>query len=187
MSIKIFVTGRPGIGKTTLVSRVVKIIRQNGYSVGGIVTEEFREKGVRRGFKIIDIGSNKTGVLAGVDLNINGPRIGKYIVNLIDLDNIGVKAIENAVKYSDLIVIDEIGPMELYSEKFRNIVLNIMNMDKPLLATVHWKIGSRRFGKRILSYPNIRIFKLTLYNRGYLYKDIAEIFLRYLRERSSSE
>lgn len=186
MNIKIFVTGRPGIGKTTLVSKVIKIIRENGYSVGGIITEEFRERGFRKGFKIIDIGSNKTGILASVNLT-NGPRVGKYIVNLIDLDNIGVKAIENAARNSDLIVIDEIGPMELYSEKFRKIVLDIMDGDKPLLATIHWRIGSKKFGKRILSYPNIKIFRLTLYNRGYLYKNIAEIFLRYLGERTSSK
>jgi nucleoside-triphosphatase len=75
-------------------------------------------------------------VLAHVN-QATGPRIGKYHVKSEDLDRIGIEAIVSAIKHADLIVIDEVGPMELTSRRFKEAVQAALACGKPLLGTVH--------------------------------------------------
>lgn len=66
--------------------------------------------------------------------------MGKYTVNLEDLDEIGTNAIESALKdESDVIVIDEIGKMELKSKNFEHAVLRALNSKKPVIGVIHRK------------------------------------------------
>jgi nucleoside-triphosphatase len=122
----ILITGRPGSGKTTLLNKVKNSLESNGYNIGGVFCPEIRENGERVGFNIIDIMNKKKGILSHI--NCTGPRVSKYKVNLKDLNEIGVSAIKKAVKKADYIFIDEIAPMELYSEEFIRAV-KICNFD----------------------------------------------------------
>lgn len=90
------------------------------------------------GFKIKDLASGREGILAHVEQK-GGPQVSKYRVNIFDLEDIGVKAIEEAKDRADWIIIDEIGKMELYSKKFENVVRELLSSNKNILATVHWK------------------------------------------------
>ena len=75
-------------------------------------------------------------------LNVNGqggPQVGKYYVNLNDLDNIGAAAITQALEKCDVIAIDEIGPMELFSQKFKQAVTQALEGKKLMLMVVHGK------------------------------------------------
>ncbi|MDH5362118.1 MAG: nucleoside triphosphatase, partial [Aigarchaeota archaeon] len=110
----IFLTGRPGIGKTTVFLRTVDDLRTRGVEVGGMSTAEIRADGVRIGFKVTDLSSGKSGVLAHVGRS-TGPHVGKYRVNPKDLEEIGVKAIMNALRRMEVVAIDEVAPMELCS------------------------------------------------------------------------
>ncbi|MEM2876059.1 MAG: NTPase, partial [Candidatus Bathyarchaeia archaeon] len=132
----IFVTGKPGVGKSTLIRKVSEKIKERGYSVGGMLTTEIREDGVRVGFSIIDLESGRMGILAHIRQD-EGPRIGKYKVNLNDLDSVGVKSVENAVEKADVVFIDEVGPMELKSRRFFEALMKAVSSSKPLVATVH--------------------------------------------------
>ena len=78
--------------------------------MGGVLARDKRYKDRRIGFELLDLGSGATGMLA--DETGDGPQLGKYRVRLDDLDSVGAKAVENALN-SDLIIVDEIGPMEL--------------------------------------------------------------------------
>ncbi|MFQ6010277.1 MAG: NTPase [Candidatus Aenigmatarchaeota archaeon] len=127
MAQKVFITGKPGCGKTTLIKELVK-----ERDVAGFITEEIRDKG-RKGFKIIDIKSREEGVLASTEQK-TGPRVSKYRVNLADLERIGIKALE---RKADLIVIDEIGKMELYSKAIEKKIKEILQSRKKVLATLH--------------------------------------------------
>jgi nucleoside-triphosphatase len=111
---KVLLTGRPGCGKTTLVRRVVKELAQ---SAGGFYTEEIRERGLRRGFKIVTL-DGKEGVFAHVNFKTH-QRLGKYGLDLSPLETIGIEAVRKAVRARELTVIDEIGPMEIRSAIFR--------------------------------------------------------------------
>ncbi len=111
-----------------------------------LVIESFSWGVVRKGFKLRDIRSFEEGVLAHVDQK-SGPRVGKYRVNLDDLNSVGVGAIHNALKDCDLVIIDEIGPMELYSEDFVAAVKGAFSSKKDVIATIHFGTRDRLIKK----------------------------------------
>lgn len=131
-------TGRPGIGKTTIITNVIDKLGKGGYLIGGMVTREVREKGSRIGFEIVDVSTGQKGWLAQISQSV-GPQVGKYRVNLNDLDQVGVRAIQDALATADLIIVDEIGPMELFSPRFRQTVQDVLDSDKTTLGVVHYK------------------------------------------------
>jgi len=173
---KILVTGRPGIGKTTLVLKVSEMLKERGVSVGGIITREVRRGGVRVGFEIIDVGSGRRGILAWAGRG-SGPRVGKYTVNLSDLETVGVSSIINALEKCQVVVIDEIGPMELFSAKFRDAVWKAFTSEKTVLATIHIRADRYEFCRRLKRLPEVRIFELTLSNRDVLPMEIVKLIV----------
>lgn len=175
----LFITGRPGVGKTTVLLKIVEGLRAEGFKVGGMISREVRKAGSRIGFEILDISSGEKGWLAHVKQPV-GPKIGKYRVNLSDLESVGVKAISEALEQADVIVIDEIGPMELYSQKFIEAVRKALESSKPVIGTVHF-----RAKHPIISYLKDRedseILEVTLENRDRLHKIIIGRLLLILR------
>ena len=131
MKRKVLLTGRPGCGKTTLVRRVVKEVAQ---SAGGFYTEEIRKHRERVGFKIVTL-DGKEGMFAHVHFKTQ-QRLGKYGLDLSLLETIGIEAVGKAVRACELTVIDEIGPMEIRSAIFRDVVNEALNSRAPLLATI---------------------------------------------------
>jgi nucleoside-triphosphatase len=85
-------TGKPSVGKTTAMARTVDLLKQHGFGVGGMVSCEMRENGVRVGFEIQDLASGRRGWLAHVN-GKSGPQVGKYRVSIGDLDKIGAEAV----------------------------------------------------------------------------------------------
>jgi nucleoside-triphosphatase len=168
----LFITGSPGIGKTTVLLRVVEALRALGYSVGGMISREVREGGIRVGFEVLDLATNKTGWLAHVNQKI-GPKVGKYRVNLEDLNRIGVYAIIYATENLNVIAIDEIGPMELYSEKFKEAVEKAVESGKLVVGTVHWKAKDKLINW-IKAREDAEIFNVTYENRDKLHEAIIE-------------
>lgn len=134
----LLITGAPGTGKTTVLSKTVDLLKDEGVSVGGMISREAREDNERVGFEVIDLASGKHGWLAHANQK-TGPQVGKYRVNLADLEDIGVKAITEATQKYDAVVIDEIGPMELFSTKFKQAVHQALESSKVVLAVVHAK------------------------------------------------
>lgn len=102
-----------------------------------MLTADIHEGGRRVGFSIEDIRTGERGILAHAQLHRYGPNVGKYTVNLSDLDGIGAHSITTALAHSDLLIIDEIGPMELKSRRFIEAVENALDSNKPLIVTVH--------------------------------------------------
>lgn len=130
----ILITGPPRCGKTTLI---LKLIDDQSLSqkVGGFITEEVREKGKRAGFKIISYPNKEEGLLARKNY-LSPFRVGKYGVLLKDLERIGCSAVKKALHSERIILVDEIGKMELFSGKFKNILLKALNSPQKMLATV---------------------------------------------------
>ena len=132
-------TGTPGVGKSTIVSRIVLRMKSRGLIVGGCLTAEVRAKGQRVGFEIRDLTNERRGTLASLAGGL-GPRVGKYRVNLQDLASIGAKGLTDAAASSELVVIDEVGPMELVSPEFRRAVRGCIDSGKPILAVIHLRL-----------------------------------------------
>jgi nucleoside-triphosphatase len=165
MAIRIAVTGSPGVGKSTLVQ---KASEATGCRVGGVLARDKRFKDRRIGFELLDLGSGAVGMLA--DETGNGPQLGKYRVCLGDLDEIGAKAVENAVN-SDLIVVDEVGPMELSSRRFVLAVEKALASPKPMLVVLHeW--SNHRLAKKIRG--SFQVITVTSENRDALVEEIAK-------------
>lgn len=178
----IFITGRPGIGKSTVCMRVMELLRQSNLKIGGVICPEVRIKGRRVGFKIIDLLTSREGWLAHVNLK-TGIRIGKYHVNLNDLNEIGVNGILNAIEEADVIVIDEIGPMELKSSLFKKAIYKSFRSGKPVLSVIHWRLGGAFI--RNLRASSFKIFEVNLSNRNYLHETIFKSLMKYLTGKSS--
>lgn len=136
----LLITGSPGVGKTTLLLRVIEGLRAKGYSVGGMISREVRTLGARVGFEVTDLSSGNRGWLASVHEE-RGPQVGKYRVNIDDLNAVGVRAILRACEKLDVVVVDEIGPMELFSEEFREAVKKVVEGEKLLVATIHSRMS----------------------------------------------
>ena len=164
--IRIAITGAPGSGKSTVCRNVLKHFT---CTYGGMTSADIRVKGERIGFEIRDIATGKQGILA--NKQGSGPRIGSYHVNLEDLNNIGVAAIKNALK-SELVVIDEIAPMEFKSPEFIKAVEMALDSDKNMLVVLHQK-SSHPIAERIRR--EFQVFTVTLENRDNLVSEIAKM------------
>ena len=162
---RIAVTGHPGIGKSTLVQKVAAL---SGARVGGVLARDKRYKDRHIGFELLDLGSGATGMLA--DETGDGPQLGKYRVRLDDLDQVGAKAIESALN-SDLIIVDEIGPMELSSRRFILAVEKAIASPKSMLVVLHeW--SNHRLAKKIRG--SFKVITVTEENRDALVEEIAK-------------
>ena len=128
---KILLTGRPGCGKTTLVKRVANKLEQ---PAGGFYTEEIRERGQRVGFKLVTLDGEEA-VFAHVNFKTS-ERLGKYGLALSALETAGLGAIREALCERRLVVLDEIGPMELRSATFRDVVTDAFDSCVSILATI---------------------------------------------------
>ncbi|MEM3666453.1 MAG: NTPase [Candidatus Bathyarchaeia archaeon] len=184
----LLLTGNPGVGKTTVLLRVVKVLKSEGYCVGGMISREVRSCGARIGFEILDLGSGKRGWLAHVQQR-HGPQVGKYRVNLEDLKNMGANAIDNASEKSDIIIVDEIGPMELYSENFKEAMKKAVESGKLIIGTVHWRAKDKLIDA-IKSREDCEIYTVTYENRANLHetliKKASELLMELQKNKSYS-
>ncbi|MFQ5906296.1 MAG: NTPase [bacterium] len=162
----LLVTGRPGVGKTTLIRAVAD--RPMACKAAGFFTREIREGGKRTGFKIETL-DGRAGILASVSAE-SGPRVGRYRVNLDDLERIGVACIEKGLENSDLIVIDEIGKMELFSKRFRDVVERAFDSRIKVVATI--KVGPGRFTERLTGRSDTEVLLLTEANRDSVLEEV---------------
>ena len=169
----ILISGYPGIGKTTLIK---KIIAKLNCKIDGFFTTEKKEAGKRTGFFITDFHGNQE-VLAHLDLK-SPYRISYYGVNVRAFETIGIPALTRALANADLIVIDEIGKMEMFSEKFCDILDNIFDSRKPVIATI--KAKDCKLTAKLKAREDVSIFHLTRENRdemeNIIQKEIELIF-----------
>lgn len=176
----LFVTGRPGIGKTTVIIEAVNGLKQRGYIVGGMISREVRHEGARVGFEVADLESGAKGWLAHVDQH-EGPQVGKYRINLADFESVGVRAIRNALLRSQVVIIDEIGPMELSSNAFIQIVKDALNSRKPILGVIH-RNARDPVVEAIRRRNDIEISPVTFQNRGSLHNALIEKAVQYINQ-----
>ena len=150
-------TGPPGVGKTTLIKEAITAIEQRA---GGFYTREMRSQGVRQGFEIVTL-DGASAILASVDFD--GPhRVSKYGVMVDNMDNVGVAALRRAIKECDIVVVDEIGKMELFSPAFREAVLEALDSGKKLLGTI--MLAPHPWADRIKQDPRVEVVMVSRAN-----------------------
>ncbi len=117
MARHVLLTGPPGVGKTTAVKKAVDLLRDGGKEPKGFVTEEVREDGRRIGFDVVSVVDPADRRSLARKNAGPGPKVGQYTVTLKEFEAIGLPTLRSA-KPGDLLVVDEIGKMELLSGKF---------------------------------------------------------------------
>jgi nucleoside-triphosphatase len=177
-SAKILLTGLPGCGKTTAVMQIIE--RLGCKRVAGFYTEEIRKEDKRKGFRWARL-DGATGTLAHIGVR-GSAKVGKYGVNVASFERQVVPILDLEQSDAKLFVIDEIGKMECFSDKFVAAVQRLFASEKSVLATVAQK-GSGLI-QEVKDYPGIRLFKLTSENRDETIEEILGI-LSPLRRRSS--
>lgn len=128
----LLLTGRPGIGKTTVVQKVAENLGDR--RIAGFVTEEVRDRSGRRtGFRAIPF-DGRSSTIADVD-RAGPPRVGKYGVDVAAIDRLAEDALRPGDEV-DVHLIDEIGKMECLSERFVEAVERLLQSDGPVVATI---------------------------------------------------
>ncbi len=118
----VIVTGAVGIGKTTVCERVVGIARSNGYSCGGVLTY----KDEHDNLVVRDIETGERKVLASTHDKYGGPRTGRYFFSPEGIE-FGIRAIDKGIA-SDILVVDELGHLELRGEGFAKVIPHVAGM-----------------------------------------------------------
>ncbi len=161
----LLITGLPGVGKTTLIKKLSETLK--GFHPVGFYTNEIREGGERKGFELISLNGRK-GLLS--HKNIRSPcQVGQYRVNVKGFEDL-LYSISFFNPLTRLIVIDEIGKMECLSESFKELLKEILDSEKRLIATIALK-GSGLIAE-VKKRKDVHLFEITKGNRDSLFSAI---------------
>jgi nucleoside-triphosphatase len=159
------------VGKTTALMAVV---RQLGTGAGGFYTAEVRAGGDRSGFEIVTLSGERRMMASKAYKSAH--RVGSYGVDVEAIDTLAAGSIDEALKNSSIVVVDEIGKMELFSEKFRQAILKALDSEKPVLGVI--MKPSHPFADKIKARNDVGLVEVTLENRNKIPLDI-----KYLMEK----
>jgi nucleoside-triphosphatase len=168
----LLLTGVPGVGKTTIIKKVSSLI--SGRKIQGFTTEEIREKGERKGFRI-ETFNGDSAVMAHVDIP-KTYRVGKYGVDIAALENIVNTSLRLEEK-SEIFFIDEIGKMECFSERFIKAVTALLDSKYLLVATIAAR--GRGFIESVKRRSDVEIWEVTRDNR----EDLPWKILHWIEDR----
>jgi len=63
-------------------------------------------------------------------------EFGRYWVNVDAVEQVAVPAIASAMQKSQIVIVDEVGPMELLSTSFCEAVWRLLDADCPVIGTI---------------------------------------------------
>lgn len=162
LPLHLFLTGSPGVGKTTAIRRAVE--RLDDLRASGFYTEEIRgPSGRRTGFLGVTLRGRER-VIASVEIE-GRPRVGKYGVDVPAVDALTASALDPDAG-TDVYVVDEVGKMECFSGVFRAAIRRLLEGETPLVGTV-----ARRGGgliEEVREHPAVEVRELTRGNRDEL-------------------
>lgn len=165
-------TGKPRIGKTTMIKKLINEIGSD--MCGGFYTEEITNSDDRVGFRCVSINGDCVEIA-----NVESPsstRMGRYGIDIEKFENFAIKVLQDAVSSKKIIVIDEIGLMQMLSASFQKIVQDIVSDNRIVLGTIssdsHPEIDRFKYVKEV------KIIGLNELNRDtiseFLVKDILK-------------
>ncbi len=166
--------GRPGSGKTTLVKKLVEWLSPRGLKLAGFLTEEIRVGRERKGFQVINL-SGERAIFAHVGFS-GMPHISKYGVDIGTLEKVALIPLRDAYAHSDLIIIDEIGGMELLSPLFRSLIREIFMSEGLILATM--KERTDLLKDPVFSGPQSKIYRVNVHSRDALVEVLSQDIMR---------
>ena len=158
MPSNLLLTGRPGIGQTTVIRKVAERL---GAQAGGFYTEEVREGRRRVGFQVVTL-DNRRAWLAHVRMR-SRYRVGRYGVDLDGFERLIIPTLQQALVHKRVILLDEIGPMELLSTTFVQLVSELLDNERPFIATIMAK--QHPWADAVKAREDVELWEVTLANR----------------------
>ncbi|CAO1406249.1 unnamed protein product [Diamesa tonsa] len=178
MSHFLLITGMPGVGKTTIIKKLLNDLKTK---CKGFYTEEKRNSyNTRIGFNVTTT-DNEDGILARISSEmIPQPKtgskyqVGKYVVYVTEFEDMCLKLVD-CEDDNTIIIIDEIGKMELLSKRFETAIGNLLKSKKNLrvIATIPLKY-THNIIKDMKEHKNTKLFNVTNVNRESIYLEIIE-------------
>ena len=173
MGKNILITGVPGIGKTTLIKKLVESFKS--YHLAGFYTGEIRDGRIRKGFTLTSLYGQES-ILSHVD--IKSPcRLGKYGVDVTGFDRF-LDTLDLLKPLNKILIIDEIGKMECFSEKFKMLVKRALDSGQVVLATIALRAGG--FIDEIKKRKDVELYEITRINRDLIAEKIIDTVRGYL-------
>jgi nucleoside-triphosphatase len=163
------VEGRPGAGKTTALDHLSQLLQDAGKPLRGFLTRELREGRRRVGFEIETFDGERA-VLAHVKL-AGPPRVGRYGVDLEAFERVALPELDGPPK-DCVLVIDELGKMELASARFREAVVALFDQQLPIVASV--QMSRNPLTDALKRRPDVETLRLTAANRDRLPGELAK-------------
>ncbi|KAL4239133.1 hypothetical protein ACF0H5_003835 [Mactra antiquata] len=174
----ILLTGQPGVGKTTLVKKVCDKLEDENKECQGFYTEEQREDGQRVGFDVVTFDGKKGSLARIVDREnpVAGRSymVGRYNVLLQSFEQTALPAlVAKPSEYTRVMVIDEIGKMELFSRSFIQTVKDLLKHPKiTVFATV--PVKGNPFVEEIKHRDDVLLYTVTKENRNTLLDEVVD-------------
>lgn len=170
----LLLTALPRTGKSTAIKKIVNMLGPT--NCGGFYTEEIRENDDRVGFRIKTI-NGKTSILSHININSNY-KISKYYVDLEAFENLCLNELDNAIKDDNIkyIIIDEIGPMQLFSETYKKMLLELLECNKPIIGTIF--MNPYEWLDEFKKNKNIKLIDITFDNRDKLPLEIVDLITK---------
>jgi nucleoside-triphosphatase len=166
---RLLIAGRPGAGKTTVLSRLSELLREAGVPLSGFLTRELRQRGRRVGFEI-ETFEGERGVLAHIGLP-GPPRVGRYGVDLEAFERLALPAVDRLGE-DHMVLLDELGKMELASKRFREATVALFDQPVPIVATA--QTSPNPFTARLKGRADVETLPLTAANRDRLPRELAQ-------------
>ncbi|XP_034007704.1 cancer-related nucleoside-triphosphatase isoform X1 [Trematomus bernacchii] len=179
----VFLTGPPGVGKTTVVQKACEALMSSGVGVEGFYTEEVREGGRRVGFDVVTVTGERGQLsrirdLAGSSHGRREHTVGQYVVDLPSFENVALPLFRNVGSAEGgsrkVFVIDEIGKMEIFSKPFIRAVRQTLDSSScTVLGTIPIPKG-KPLGlvEEVRSRRDVKIFTVSKENRNTILQDI---------------
>lgn len=164
---RFLITGPPGCGKTTLIKRIARSLNR---PARGFFTEEIRERGKRAGFGIASFSGTK-GILSHIDFR-SPHKVGKYGVDLQAFEQIAVPEIVEALANRSLLLVDEIGKMELFSSRFKELIERVFQSEIPFVSTILFK--SHPFCDKLKKAEGVKLLFLSKSNNADIFEEIRK-------------
>ena len=170
----ILIQGPPRVGKTTAIEKIAKLLE----NVAGFYTEEIKEGEGRAGFKVRDFEGGE-GILA--HKKYKSPyRVGKYGVNIKSFESIAIPALKSGLERKKILLVDEIGKMEMFSDKFRKQITKALEVPNPVIATIPQKMTTQI--RQMLKDKSYHLIRITKENRNKL----PHLILNLLKEKNKN-